>query len=261
MKKMLTVSIILGSISLMACSEDKTNVLGTLSPVATEIIQDKTVDFVEEKNMPKITACNSKTNKNIPTYTSKMTVQEKKQRFKDIVLPAVDTVYCELSQTYTEIESAIKNGDTSSYDSLKAEYKVTTDEELLMAIKPHPKSIAMAQAAMESAWATSRFTRDATNLFGVWSFNKNEPRIAAGEKRGSKTIWLKKYESVEASVRDYYKTLGRSSAFAEFRETKMKTSDPYILVTKLDRYSEKKEVYGEELANMIRFNKYFKLDK
>jgi Bax protein len=198
--------------------------------------------------------------KSIPAYSKTMTVQSKKQRFKDIVLPAVDTVFCELTAQYQEIEAAIAAGDTSAYDSLKKSYKVKTDQELLMAVKPHPKSIAMAQAAMESAWATSRFTREANNLFGVWSFNKNEPRIAAGEKRGSKTIWLKKYASVEESVRDYYKTLARSSAFGEFRETKMKTNDPHVLVTKLDSYSEKKEVYGEELSGIIRFNKYFELD-
>jgi Bax protein len=130
-----------------------------------------------------------------------------------------------------------------------------------MAIKPHPRSIAMAQAAMESAWATSRFTIKANNLFGVWSFNKGEPRIAAEQKRGRKTIWLKKYSSVEVSVRDYYKTLSRSYAFAEFRKTKIITNNPYILVTKLDSYSEKKAAYGIELASIIKFNKYFKLDE
>ena len=129
-----------------------------------------------------------------------------------------------------------------------------------MALKPHPKSIAIAQAAMESSWATSRFFREANNVFGVWSFNEDEPRIAALKKRGDKTIWVKKYNTVEEAVYDYYRTLARSGAFAEFRQTKMITSDPFILVTKLDRYSEKGSVYGEELISIIKFNKFNNYD-
>ena len=139
-------------------------------------------------------------------------------------------------------------------------YSAKSPQDLLMRMKPHAKSVAIAQAAMESAWATSRFTRVATNLFGVWSFNKNEPRVAAGEKRGTKTIYVKKYSSVEASIRAYYKVLATGRAFAAFRVEKMKTNDPYKLVKKLDNYSEKGAEYGKELAAMIKFNRFYKFD-
>ena len=52
-------------------------------------------------------------------------------------------------------------------EQLKVKYKVTTNSELWMAFKPHPKSNAIAQAAMESSWASSRFFREANNAFGV----------------------------------------------------------------------------------------------
>ena len=129
-----------------------------------------------------------------------------------------------------------------------------------MALKPHPKSIAVAQAAMESSWATSRFTRVANNLFGVWSFDEDEPRVAAGEQRGDKTIWVKKYSSFEDSIRDYYRTLARGDAYKEFRQLKMTTDDPYALVKKLDRYSEKGAEYGKELSSIMKFNKFDKYD-
>ncbi len=191
-----------------------------------------------------------------------MTVQEKKANFRKLIAPAVDSVYRELDAQYKDISQNINNAKYSQkISNLKETYKVKTDKELLMALKPHPRSIAVAQAAMESAWATSRFFRDATNIFGVWSFNKNEPRIAAGETRGTKTIWLKKYANVEDSVRDYYKTLARSHAFKEFRKLKMKTNDPYKLVKKLDRYSEMGAKYGKELSAMIKYNKFYLYDK
>jgi len=191
-----------------------------------------------------------------------MTVQEKKARFSSLIVPAVNNVYANLMTQYEEIKKITTAGQTSEeIEQLKIEYKATTTSELLRALKPHPRSIAVAQAAMESSWATSRFFREANNVFGVWSFNEDEPRIAALKKRGSKTIWVKKYSSIEAAVYDYYRTLARSRAFAEFRQTKMITSDPFILVTKLDRYSEKGSIYGEELTAIIKFNNFDKYDK
>ena len=191
-----------------------------------------------------------------------MTVQEKKARFSSLIVPAVNNVYANLMKQYEEIKTITAAGQSNDeIEQLKIEYKVTTNSELLMALKPHPRSIAVAQAAMESAWATSRFFREANNVFGVWSFDEDEPRIAALQKRGDKTIWVKKYSTVEESVYDYYRTLARSSAFAEFRQTKMITNDPFVLVTKLDRYSEKGSVYGEELTAIIMFNKFDDYDK
>ncbi len=191
-----------------------------------------------------------------------MTVQEKKARFSALVVPAVNNVYENLMTRYIEIKEVIDAGKgNDEIEELKIEYKATTDSELLMALKPHPRSIAIAQAAMESSWATSRFFRKANNIFGVWSFDEDEPRIAALQKRGDKTIWLKKYSTVEDAVYDYYRTLARSSAFAEFRKTKMITNDPFVLVTKLDRYSEKGSLYGEELTSIIKFNKFNDYDK
>ncbi len=190
-----------------------------------------------------------------------MTVQEKKARFKSIILPATQEVYSELLERYNDVANDIKNGKGDQFSALKEEYKASSDEELLMALKPHPISITLAQAAMESSWATSRFFREANNIFGVWSFDENEPRIAAGEKRGDKTIWVKKYSSVKEAIRDYYRTLARGNAFNEFRALRVKTNDPHQLVKKLDRYSEKGAKYGEELSAIINFNKFQEYDK
>jgi Bax protein len=190
-----------------------------------------------------------------------MTVQEKKARFRALIVPAIENVYTSLMARYKKIKTAIDTGETNAeIDKLKVEYKATTNEQLLMALKPHPKSITIAQAAIESSWATSRFFRIANNVFGVWSFNKDEPRVAALKKRGDKTIWVKKYNSIEEAIYDYYRTVGRSGAFAQFRQARMQTNNPFILVTKLDNYSEKGSLYGKELAAIIKFNKFDKYD-
>jgi Bax protein len=171
--------------------------------------------------------------KNEVTYSAsvvpeKMTVQEKKARFRQLLIPAVNAVYAELLAKYEEVAEILADGKPHpEFDALKKEYRAKNNEELLQALKPHPRSIVIAQAAMESAWATSRFFRKANNVFGVWSFDKNEPRIAAGEQRGTKTIWLKKYSTIEASVRDNYRVLARGHKFTGFRKLRMTSEDPY----------------------------------
>lgn len=203
-----------------------------------------------------------------PKYTAtlvpkKMTVAVKKERFYYLLAPAIDKVYNELSVQYIEVKKDLKSGSNATkIANLKKTYKVESDKALLLALKPHPQSIALAQAAMESAWATSRFFVKANNVFGMWSVNKNEPRIAAGEKRGgTKTIWLKKFNSIEDSVREYYKMMGRGRAYKEFRNVRYETDDVMKIVKKLDRYSEIGEKYTKELSSMIRYNKLTKYDK
>lgn len=190
-----------------------------------------------------------------------ISVKEKKKRFLNTMFPIINSVYKELDKQYKDIK---KNIDNPKYkqriSALKKTYKVKSNKELLMALKPHPKSLTLAQAALESAWGTSRFYKKANNIFGIWSFNKKEPRIAAAQKRDNRTIWLKRYPSRRESVRDYYKNLSRSSAYAEFRELKMKTNDPYKLVKKLDRYSELREKYTKEVAAVMKHNKLHKYD-
>ncbi len=187
----------------------------------------------------------------------KITVKEKKDRFKALIIPAVNAVHADLQAQYKAVSDAlIADDNNDTFVTLRKKYKVENNDELLMALKPHPQSIAIAQAAMESSWATSRFFTEANNIFGVWSFSENEPRLAAEEKRGDKTIWVKKYDSIESSIRDYYRTLAKGGAYKEFRVLKMETNDPYELVKKLDRYSEKGAAYGEELSAIIRFNKF-----
>ena len=202
-----------------------------------------------------------------PKYTAtdvpkKMTVAVKKERFYYLLAPAIDKVYNELLVQYNEVNKDLKSGSNAAkIEKLKATYKVKSDKALLLALKPHPQSIALAQAAMESAWATSRFFVKANNVFGMWSVNKNEPRIAAGEKRGgTRTIWLKKFASIEDSVREYYKMMGRGNAYKDFRRVRYETNDVKKIVKELDNYSEIGEKYTKELSSMIRYNKLTKYD-
>lgn len=203
------------------------------------------------------------TQKYVPHIVPKnMNVKEKKARFYALVVPAVAKVHKELMTQYKKIANDIRRGtNKQQIKALKITYKAQTNEKLLAALKPHPPSIVLAQAALESSWATSRFFVKANNIFGIRSINKNEPRIAAAiKKNGTKTIWLTKFSSVEDSIRAYYKLMGTGPAFKEFRELRVKTNDPHKLVKKLNKYSEIGHAYGKTLSQVIRHNKLTKYD-
>ena len=190
-----------------------------------------------------------------------MSLTEKKNRFRCLVQADIDAVYAELNAQYVAVENAIKQkGDEDKLKGLRLKYGVETNQQLLIAIKPHPRSITIAQAAIESAWGTSRIFIEANNTFGIRPFSKDEPRIAATGKRGDRTVWLRKYASIRESIADYYLVLGRASAYKEFRNLKMITADPHKLVAKLTNYSERKEGYARELSSMIRYNNFHDLD-
>ncbi len=199
----------------------------------------------------------------VSVVPSNMTVATKKERFYHLLTPAVEKVHKELILDFLRVESNIKNNRRQTeVKNLKIKYKVKTDLELLQAMKPHPQSIVIAQAAMESAWATSRFFREANNVFGMWSKNPKEPRIPAGIKRNDgRTIYLRKFNSIEEAVRAYYRLMARGKHFKEFRKVRYETDDVHIIVKKLDKYSEIGDLYGQELSAMIRFNKLTSYDK
>jgi len=188
-------------------------------------------------------------------------ISVKKENFKNILVPIVTEVYTQLDLQYNQVKEDIEQNRNHDFiESLKKFYKAKTDEELLMALKPHPISIALAQSAIESAWLTSRFTKVANNIFGVWSFRKNEPRVEANSTRGETKIYLKKYKNYKSAIFDYYKNLGKHSAYKEFRKLKMKTNDPYQLVEHLQSYSEKGTAYTNLLKRMIEINQFDKYD-
>ncbi|MFT6106007.1 MAG: Bax protein [Rickettsiales bacterium] len=197
-----------------------------------------------------------------PSPKKIITIQEKKQNFKNALVDPAKKVFLRLQNQYEQAEEEIKNDPNSKHlRSLRKEYKATNNKDLLMALKPHPISLTLAQGAIESAWGTSRFFKKANNVFGIWSFNKNEKRIAARKKRGNKTIWIKKYDSIEDSIEHYYKVLATGRAYKEFRKEKMRSNDSLILAKKLDKYSEKRQEYCKIIISIIRYNKFQEFDK
>ncbi len=192
-------------------------------------------------------------------------VIEKKNKFISAVLPAVLVAKYRIEQNRNKVKNLLKKENWSEQDStfykqLCTDFGTDNQTVLLNRMVTHPNSIILAQAIIESGWGSSRVFQEANNMFGIWSYSPNEPRIAAKFQRDGETIYLRKYEDFADSIEDYLKTVARVNAYREFRAARLVTSDPYKLISHLSHYSERREEYVIELSAMIRFNELTKFD-
>ncbi len=195
---------------------------------------------------------------------NKLQVSEKKKRFFHMLLPAILISKQKFKVLRTRAKNIIENPNPSVQDLLFLDkmykkFKTTDNKELLSRMKTHPVSIVLAQAAIESAWGESRFFKEGNNIFGMWSFNKNEPRIRAKETRNGKAIYVKKYKTLSDAIDDYFVTIGRG-AYKSFRKHRNITDDPLQLVQYLVNYCELKGKYTRKLKRFIIKNKLTKFD-
>ena len=121
-----------------------------------------------------------------------------------------------------------------------------------------PVSLAIAQAAKETGWGTSRFAQEGNALFGQWTWSGEglKPKEAE-ENRGHKVM---KFNVLQASVRAYQRNLNTHSSYKEFRKARAELRDEgqsldSIKLSKyLDEYAETGKKYVEVLQKIIKQN-------
>ena len=194
-----------------------------------------------------------------------VSIVQKKQTFIDMMIPSILLAKHYLVEDRRHLLSLLKKERLSKLDRLwltkkRHIFKAKDNDELYEKMEIHPTSIIIAQAIIESGWGTSKFFKKANNVFGVWSFSVNDKRIPASEKRGKRTVYLKKYGSVEESIADYLITLSTKDVYKEFREKRLDTQDPFELIKYLGNYSELRDEYIDNLKNTIQKNKLIAYD-
>lgn len=189
-----------------------------------------------------------------------------KAKFISAILPAILVAKHKLSSTRNKIKRLHKkenwNGtDSAFYFQTKNTYSGRNLEDLNTKLLTLPTSIVLAQAAVETGWGESRFFIQASNLFGIWSFDATESRIAAGKNRNNKTIFLRSYDDMSTSITDYFEVLARASAYKSLRKARLQTSDPFLLIPHLKNYSERRNWYTNQLKKVIRQNNLTRYDE
>ena len=147
------------------------------------------------------------------------------------------------------------------------EYKIEDQDLSKLKIRMDiiPVSIALAQAANESGWGTSRFALEGNALFGQWTWSKKG--ISPANKDPDKTHKILQFQILKASVRAYKNNLNTHSAYKEFREVRaqLRQDDKQIVGLDLTKYLKNYAAIGEKyvsiLENIIEKNSLTDFDK
>ena len=147
------------------------------------------------------------------------------------------------------------------------EYKIEDQDlaKLKMRMDIIPVSIALAQAANESGWGTSRFALEGNALFGQWTWSKKG--ISPKNKDPDRTHKVLQFQILRASVRAYKNNLNTHNAYKEFREVRAQIRQEnrkpmgLELTSYLKKYAQIGEKYVEILEIIIKNNSLEDFDK
>ena len=202
-------------------------------------------------------------------------IETRKQIFFKIMLPMIllvnEEIITEREQLLT-IQQQIDNSEPLSSEQLKtletlaSRYRIDLEavetpraiEMLLRRANIIPVELALAQAANESAWGTSRFTLVANNLFGQWTFTPGRGIVPEGRPEGE-IYEVRKFPTLYESVRSYANNLNSHQAYQPFRSLRAERNpesrfDGIVLAEGLLSYSIRGEDYVREIQAMIHQN-------
>ena len=121
-----------------------------------------------------------------------------------------------------------------------------------------PVSLAIAQAAKETGWGTSRFAQEGNALFGQWTWSGEGLKPKDADKNEGHKVM--RFNVLQASVRAYQRNLNTHSTYKEFREERAKLRDEgkpldsMRLSEFLNKYAETGNQYVEVLQKIIKQN-------
>ena len=133
------------------------------------------------------------------------------------------------------------------------EYKIDDRDlsKLKMRMDIIPVSIALAQAANESGWGTSRFALEGNALFGQWTWSKKG--ISPKNKDPDQSHKILQFQVLKASVKAYKNNLNTHNAYKEFREVRaqLRQENKQIIGLDLIKYLKAYAAIGEKYVLII----------
>ena len=138
-------------------------------------------------------------------------------------------------------------------------------EALLKRVDIIPPSLALAQAAEESGWGTSRFVREGNAVFGQWTYS-NTGSLVPSRRDVDKQHRVRTFNSLLDSVRAYAHNLNTHRAYGKLRKIrnglrlKGEPVEGLLLVDNIKSYSQRGEKYVKDIRNLIKGNNLHRLD-
>jgi Bax protein len=191
--------------------------------------------------------------------------KQRKDFFIQIVLPLILQENNNIKLDRKRLFSIINKSNNTNLEKkwLKKKYKqygVSSSDLSTLKIRMDeiPVSLAIAQAAKETGWGTSRFAQEGNALFGQWTWSGEGLKPKDADKNEGHKVM--KFNVLQASVRAYQRNLNTHSSYKNLRQARAelrdrnKPLDSLILVKYLNEYAETGEKYVEVLTQIIKQN-------
>ena len=212
----------------------------------------------------------------VPDFKSFKDVRARKHAFFSYLLPRVTAENNRILKQREHLLSLSKKKTLTTKDKvwlkdLGKQYRLTEItgaswlREMLERVDVMPPSLALAQAAYESGWGTSRFARLGHNYFGQMCFARGCGFVPKKRNAGA-TRELAKFANVGEAVNSYIRNLNSHPTYEPLRELRARArkSGQEISGSKLAngliKYSTRGQAYIEEVQGMIRVNKLAPFD-
>ena len=186
--------------------------------------------------------------------------KEKKKLFLEIILPLVleenNRIKLDRLKLFRVLnKKSNSNSETRWLNSKFKQYGVVNKDLSTLKIRMDeiPVSLALAQAAKETGWGTSRFAIEGNALFGQWTFS-GEGIKPAGADSSDGSHKVMKFKVLKASVRAYQRNLNTHNSYREFRKARalMRERDQKLDSLDLADYLDKYAATGIEYTKIIK---------
>lgn len=217
----------------------------------------------------------------LPERLSDLTVRERKQVFTHLLLPLILRVNELIQQDrrrligirerlsaglpLDEIENRWLAALARTYRLGGAVANAGYDfDELMLRVDAIPPSLALAQAAIESGWGTSRFAQSGNALFGQWVWGAKG--LVPGDRDDGKDHMIGSYEYLIQSIRSYARNLNTHRAYRGFRtqragfRVESGRAPGLQLAETLTAYSQRGDEYVREVKAIIASNRFAELE-
>ena len=198
-------------------------------------------------------------------------VKRRKELFIQIVLPLIleenKKIRIERKTLFSILNKNINSKAEKNWLKSKLkQYGVVNKDLTTLKIRMDeiPVSLAIAQAAKETGWGTSRFAQEGNALFGQWTWGGDGIKPAGSDD--SDTHKVMKFKILKASVRAYQRNLNTHKSYKEFRKVRAIQRDVFgkmnslELVNYLDKYAATGDEYIKILKKIIEQNKLTDFD-
>ena len=202
-----------------------------------------------------------------PIYLSKLpkdlkkikSTKTKKDTFIKIVMPLIIDENNKILENRKKLFKILSKPNNTRGEKLWLkrrfeDYSIKNEDvtELKIRMDIIPVSIAIAQAAKESGWGTSRFALEGNAMFGQWTWGKQG--IAPLDREANKGHKILKFPILRSSVQAYKKNLNTHKGYAEFREerAKIRKQNKKISGLELVKYLQNYAATGSEYTRILK---------